>query len=304
MELRKLSKLKKYLITVISVILVLLLFTTAYVAYIGWSLIHPKKFTKTYPFTEKYENINFKDSNNTTNLKGLYFENPSNTNKTLIMAHGYGKSMFQHGKNTPSFVTGYYKAGYNIILFDFRNSGQSEGNMTTCGYYEKYDLIGAINYAKKRNPNDDIIIIGFSMGASTSIDVTGIDKRVNYLIADSPFADLGDYLGENLPVWSKIPAVFNPPMIFFMKKFSAIDIGDVSPIKSITKFDTNTKVMLIHSTGDKKIPYSNSINLKNAYAKAGGHNLIYWQLDKSDHVEAFNDQPKEYLRKTIEFLNN
>jgi len=37
-------------------------------------------------------------------------------------------------------------AGYHVLMFVFRNCGESDGNFTSIGQYEVRDLLGAIDF--------------------------------------------------------------------------------------------------------------------------------------------------------------
>src|SRR5262249_481250 len=78
----------------------------------------------------------------------------------LLMAHGWTSSRRQ-----PHDESGYlHAAGYNLLLFDFRGHGQSDGSYTTLGWAEPDDLRAAIDFAHSRSPGT-VGVIGYSMGA-------------------------------------------------------------------------------------------------------------------------------------------
>ncbi|WP_350300233.1 hypothetical protein [Peribacillus frigoritolerans] len=68
------------------------------------------------------------------------------------------------------------------MLFDFRAWVNSEGNMTTLGYYEKNDMQGAVDWVNR-----------FSMGGATALLAAAEEECVGTVIADSPFSDLRSY---------------------------------------------------------------------------------------------------------------
>lgn len=64
------------------------------------------------------------------------------------------------------------KEGYNVLVFDFRAHGKSEGGKyTTVGDKELLDVKAAVEWLKKTHPEraDKIGLIGFSMGAMVTI---------------------------------------------------------------------------------------------------------------------------------------
>ena len=175
--------------------------------YTGWSLTHPKR--KAIPvfssnIVPENRNITFKDIKDEITLKGWFFE-VKGSNKTVILGHGYRQNRLQYGENTLTLIKSLLNEGYNVLTFDFRNCGESEGNLTTVGLYEKNDMLGAIKYAKTLG-SKQIVLMGFSMGASVSIVAGAESQDVDAVIADSPFADMEEYLDDSLSAWSKLPS--------------------------------------------------------------------------------------------------
>lgn len=67
-------------------------------------------------------------------------------------------------------VTELHKQGINVVMFDMRNSGESQKALTTIGYNRAYDLLGAYDYILNKNDvNNDVVLHGFSMGAVATI---------------------------------------------------------------------------------------------------------------------------------------
>jgi len=236
--------------------------------YTGWMLTHPKR--KALPvFTSnivpEYRNISFKDIKDEINLKGWFFE-VKGSNKTVILAHGYRQNRLQYGEDTFVLIKSLLNQGYNVLTFDFRNCGESEGKVTTVGIYEKNDLLGAVNYAKKLG-SKQIVLMGFSMGAATSIVAAAQSQDVDAVIADSPFSDLEEYLNDNLDAWSNLPSFpFNQTTFLTIKILEGVDPKEFSP-RAVIKDIAPRPVMLIHSKDDAYIPVSNSHNsLKQAEA--------------------------------------
>ena len=55
--------------------------------------------------------------------------------------------------------------GFSVFLFDFRARGESEGNRSSEGDREQWDVFGAIDYVTGRGiPVERIGLLGFSLG--------------------------------------------------------------------------------------------------------------------------------------------
>ncbi|NLI58922.1 MAG: alpha/beta hydrolase [Clostridium sp.] len=289
----------KKIILVLIILIILAALTISIISIkTAWTLSKPERVELpvfSANIVPEYDNISFRDINDEVTLKGWYFSTPE-SNKTIILAHGYGSNRLPYKEDTIKLIKSFLNEGYNFLTFDFRNSGESEGDITSVGYFEKFDLLGAIEYAKKRG-SDKIILLGFSMGASTSILVAAESSDVDVVIADSPFADLTMYLNENLSVWSNLPPAFNKTTLFVTRLLTGVDTKDVSPINEISKIYPRP-LLLIHSKDDEKIPVEHSHMLK----EAAGDNVELWETSGASHIRTYKEYPDEFVKKVLDFI--
>ncbi len=142
---------------------------------------------------------------------------------TVIMSHGYAGTRLEKGLPALALAKSIVEAGYHVLMFDFRNSGNSEGKITTVGFLEKQDVLGAIDWVQEREPSQ-ICLIGFSMGGSTSILAAAEERAVLGVITDSAFSQLSPYLKDNLPVWSRLPRFpFTPLILLILPRLIGIN---------------------------------------------------------------------------------
>ena len=76
-------------------------------------------------------------------------------------------------------------AVYNLVLFDFRNHGQSSGDVTTLGVREARDLKAVVDWLERAKAPSSIAVLGVSMGGAATIDEATTDDRVAAVILDS-----------------------------------------------------------------------------------------------------------------------
>lgn len=270
--------------------------------YVGWNLTHPvRQALDTTPQTLglEYREVSFKSRVDGLTLKGWLIP-ARGSQKTVVFAHGYGKNRLNNDVPILPIAKHLVDRGYNVLMFDFRNSGESEGILTSVGQYEVRDLLGAIDYVwAQPGINQQIIIFGFSMGASTAIMAGSREPSVAAVIADSPFADLKAYLGENLGVWSGLPAFpFNRAFFIVTPLITGLNPGAVSPLGEIALMN-NRPLLLLHGEQDIDIPISNSESLQRAYSQA---RLV--RFPGGTHVKNYQSNPALYLQSVDSFLDS
>jgi pimeloyl-ACP methyl ester carboxylesterase len=112
---------------------------------------------------------------------------------TVVLAHGYGGN-----KSTMLDVAEILHDRYNLVLFDFRNHGQSTGTQTTQGLLEKNDLEAVIGWLERAKKPDKLAVLGESMGGASALSEAVADRYVDAVILDSTHATLANAVQARL----------------------------------------------------------------------------------------------------------
>jgi dipeptidyl aminopeptidase/acylaminoacyl peptidase len=208
-------------------------------------------------FKMAYEDVSFKTVDGLT-LRGWYIPCAKASGKTLILLHGYPADK---GNILPPLA--FLHQDFNLLLFDFRYLGESEGSYSTAGAKEVEDLLAAIRFLKARGITE-VGVWGFSMGGAVALMTIEKAPEIRAVVADSSYADLARMALELF----RIPLV-NYPLAYLVKLwaklFLGVDLSDVSPAQRVG--DTMIPILLIHSPADAVIPFSHGQSLQHALAK-------------------------------------
>lgn len=297
------SSFTKIAVWLTAILIFLLLITCIGISvYVGWKLTHPVRMTLNETpdqYGLAFEKVEFESRTKDVSLQGWFLPSPSAPVKmNIIMAHGYRKNRLQPDAEALKLAKTLVGHGYNVLMFDFRNSGESGGELTSVGYLEKYDLLGAVDWVKTNHP-EPVAIHGFSMGASTALTAVSEEPAVVGLVADSPFNHLTRYLKENLPTWSNLPNFpFTPLILGILPPLTGIDPDQVDGLTAVDRIYPRP-ILFIHSTDDHSIPFQNSESM---WVKHKDR-FELWQISGADHVEGHALYPKEYEEKVLDFYN-
>lgn len=296
--------------TLLKILLATALLALAAAAYVAlrvtWKLTHPLgKPVDSRPEeygVETYEEISFPSRERGITIKGWYLPAQAGGNEqrrqTLIFSHGYGQNRLEPHLPALSLASRLVASGCDVLMFDFRNSGESSPALTTIGLREQEDLLGAIDYVESTRPGQRIGLVGFSMGAATSLLVGGRDPRVEAIIADSPFYSLKEYLEENLPQWTGLPRFpFNGLILTLSPLMLGANPRHVRPFEAVKQAEK--PILFIHGTGDRTVPSSNSELL---YRHAGHPHSELWLVPGPGHVRTYPHDPEAYQQKVLSFL--
>jgi dipeptidyl aminopeptidase/acylaminoacyl peptidase len=201
-----------------------------------------------------YEDVSFKTTDGLT-LRGWHIPSAKTTDKTLILLHGYPADK---GNILPALA--FLHGDFNLLLFDFRYLGQSEGSYSTAGAKEVEDLLAAVQFLKTRGVKE-VGVWGFSMGGAVALMAIEKAPEIKAVIAESSYANLAHMALELF----RIP-LLNYPIAYLVglwaKLFLGIDLRDVSPAERVRH--TSVPILLIHSSADAVIPFSHARSLQEA----------------------------------------
>lgn len=170
------------------------------------------------------------------------------------------------------------------------------------GFYEKDDLLGAIDYVKSLGAQQ-IVLMGFSTGASTCILAASDSNEIDAIIADSPFLNLEEYISyiisrnQNLP---RIP--FSKTIMLSIRLLAGIDADKTSPQKNLESI-TGIPILFIHSKDDNGISSDSSSRLYNIYSKEAVDKAELWITEGTDHAASYTQSPVEYMQRVFTFLD-
>ena len=257
-------------------------------------------------------------------LRGEFWAQPHPA-PTVIICHGYRVS----GAALRPVATLEYVRGYNIMLFDFRGHGESEGANLSGGNAEVHDLEAAIAVALRQPETlpGKIILHGFSMGAAIAL-LMPPHPDVVAIVADSPYAHLDSIL-QSFVHWQlmEIARSWPPSLRWSQTMFHAISWGTVAvsgpiyrlrfrqklmahPAGSMKRWRTGLRkvrdfrippVLLIHGTADQFIPFTHA---RQIIKQAHKHNipLQTYFAEGSNHCAAYGDNPQKYIETLQQFV--
>lgn len=271
---------------------------------VGYKVTHPTirsidKNPLDYELT--YENVDFSNTKDNINLKGWWIPTtiPSieTPKKTVIFSHGYGYNRQKMPFDSLKLAKKLSEEGYNVLMFDFRNSGESQKSATTMGYNEKNDLLAAISYVIQEKNSRQVALMGWSMGGATSILAGAEIDEVKAVIADSPFADLEEYSSDSFSYWTGLPPLISTLITRTSELFyPELRTNKVKPYLAYKGFK-NKGLFLIHGKKDGAIPYKQSQKIHEYFPKSE-----LWTPKEGGHIRTYNFYEEKYEEKVLKFL--
>lgn len=236
--------------------------------------------------------VTFTSLDNLT-LRGFLFTRPNAVGNVLI-CHGY--------KGAKEFMYGFLEIfkEFNLLLFDFRASGESDGKYISLGYHEYKDVLSAAKFLKaSTTENLPLVVMGFSMGGGAALRAAAHNPGMaQAYIIDSTYSDLrsmflrGYALRVGLPYYPFFPVI--KAMFHYFSNCNIDEVNSVAAVRMI-----NEPIMFIHSCDDNFITPDHSIRL---YSNAQNEASKVWIGPKARHGFLHSYHPQLYRRKVARFL--
>src|SRR5262245_46530948 len=129
--------------------------------------------------------------------------------------------------------SGLWRAGNNVLIFDWRSRGQSDIAQHSLAYYELRDAEAAVGYALSRVLGARIGLLGYSMGASVAILLAARSPQIQAVAADSPFTGISEVVAHGARQ-RRLPARLVVPMADAMTGWRyGYRFGAVRPIEAV-----------------------------------------------------------------------
>ena len=229
-------------------------------------------------------------------LKGWYVPPPGEARGTIIYCHGLNRTRVEM---LPMASFG-HQLGYNGLLFDFRHQGSSGGDVTTLGFMEAFDVIGAVDCAlRQRHAAQPFIVWGVSMGAAAALMAAAEAPNIAAVISDSSFLSLSDTVRHHWRLFFHLPSFpIADEVLYLLAWRGGFWPSDFDLVKAVDRIG-DRPVLFVALDNDRRMPPSIARDL---YTRATSPYKAVIVLHGQRHGEAFNLDREQYEAAVKQFL--
>ena len=282
---------------ILAIITLLIVALLAFTAFVGYKMVKPPRFVGDWTPRDlgyEYEDVTI-ETRDGLKLSGWWI--PNEGDSTVIPLHGYTRSRWDdvYMKQTTEFLL---KESYNVLVFDFRAHGKSEGKYTTVGERELIDLQSAIDWLENHHPEKAkrIGLVGFSMGAVVTIRALAEDERVTCGVADSPPIHLDKTGARGLKYFANLPEwLYN-----FVKPFTKLFSG-AKELNMLEYADKVRKPLLIIAGENDPLVKVDEVRAFYERNRQVNQDVELWVTD-APHVRTLKLHPEEWKERVGKFF--
>jgi pimeloyl-ACP methyl ester carboxylesterase len=218
------------------------------------------------------------------------------TAATIVLAHADGKN-----KSEMLAWADLLHATYNLVFFDFRNHGQSSGDVTTMGVREVRDLRAVVDWVNAAKKPTSIAMLGVSMGGAAAISEAASDTRVAAVILDSTHATLANALQARLerdgyPL--ALPGAWSILLGGLLR--AGEDMSAADPVQAIARYGARP-VLILAAGDDRAVGPRDASDLLAAALGVGAHAELQ-TCPGAAHEKSIETCPTQYAGWVLDFL--
>jgi alpha-beta hydrolase superfamily lysophospholipase len=142
--------------------------------------------------------------------------------------------------------------GFDVVLFDHRAHGRSEGTFITYGAKERLDVRDLVSSLTGQGViHGPLYAFGFSMGAATVVEYAALDSRCRGVMAVAPYADL-TRMAARMGWW--LSERKRAEVLTQAGLLAGFDPDDVSPQRAASRL--TVPLLVVHGRLDRTVPYA------------------------------------------------
>ncbi len=232
-----------------------------------------------------YEDVRFQTGDGLT-LAGWYFPAAAEPLRgTIVHFHGNAANITNH----LPLVSWLPYEGFNLLMFDYRGYGQSQGRVTRAGTIS--DGHAALDYALSRPEvrGGPVFVYGHSLGGAVAVTVAVERPEVTAVIAESTF---GSYRG--------IAARHARGLVFVPVLADALAALTISrghdPIDVVARLAPRPLLVIVAENDRTCFP-----ELGRELYEAAAQPKEFWRAPRADHLDILEHHPSELPRRIIGF---
>jgi pimeloyl-ACP methyl ester carboxylesterase len=244
----------------------------------------------------EYENVAFPSRGDAVTLKGWYL--PGGGDKAILFVNGGYQNRTDDNGDTLGITAALVPRGYNILLFDQRGRGESEGTGHSLLNIEE-DVGGAVDYLHGRGYGaGDVYIMGFCSGAAAAC-IFASQNEVSAMVLVGCFVDVPTMVVREAVDWGvpePLMRGFLPGMFLMTRLIYGYEM--VNPIDVIAAVEC--PILFIHEEYDVYIMRD---EVKRLYEASTNPANEFWEADGTLHSQAFREHPAEFIEEIDGFLS-
>ena len=223
---------------------------------------------------------------------------PPQNGAVIILLHGYGgdrRGMLWHGEHL-------YEAGYGLLMYDERASGESEGDLRSYGWQDPADVVGALRFLQSKSEVDsDLIgIAGCSIGGQIALQGTVYNPEIQAVWADGS----ATIRAKDIPFRWNFVYMLAFPSNYLIDWLMAQKLDmEIPPAMIDIIGNIEPRPIVLVGGGQPHPIFGTEGERMERFADFAGENTEVWVIEEATHCDGPNFIPDEYANRMVSFFD-
>lgn len=226
------------------------------------------------------------------------------TARAIIMVHGLDSSRAAPEAGLLDLSVELVRQGFAILAFDTRGHGESARARPSMGYFEQYDVLGAVDFLGSGplpfpalgRPRA-IGGYGLSIGGAALLLAAAREPAIQGVITDCTFAAFVPLIAHA----TKLPPAFIPAIANVMGRLFGINYRAIRPVDVVAGIAPRP-LFFIHAGADAVVPPEHLTLLAAAASAAADAHVQTWLIAGAQHVQSYHAMGAEYTSRVVTFF--
>jgi uncharacterized protein len=211
---------------------------------------------------------------------------------TVLLVHGMNRSRVEMVRKLPFLSS----LGWNALVFDLRHHGESQGAVSSFGFFERLDVEAAADLALSRS-RGPLAGWGVSLGGASVVLAAAADPRLGGVVCDSSYRSLRDTARHHIRLfrgfrwWMRIVPAWPVAdlSVDWMGRIGGFDPDAVDVVAAARRL-SGRPALFVCNSGDRRMPSEIAFDLQ----AAAGPKAEVLVVPGDSHGGAFRDGQPAY----------
>jgi hypothetical protein len=223
--------------------------------------------------------------------------------RCVVLLHGYADAKV----GAIAWAPVWHDLGYHALAIDLRAHGESGGDESTAGYFERHDVAQVIGQLRAERPTEtrQVVLFGVSLGASVAAAVAALGDGagdVSAVVMESPFADFAAAATAQMEAFGLPGRTFQRAALWLAERLSGARFADVRTVDRVRSIPC--PVLIIAPADDFFRSDAETAAMEDAlrHRPPGAGPGRLWRVEGANHLMTAHADPAVYRRTLAAFL--
>ncbi|HJQ38343.1 MAG TPA: alpha/beta hydrolase [Thermoanaerobaculia bacterium] len=189
-----------------------------------------------------------------------------------------------------------HRAGYSVLLIDLQATGETRGKLITFGWLERFDVIAAVDFIRRTEPQARIGIIGMSLGGAAAA-LAAPPLQVEAVVLEAVYPSIDQAVRNRLVMrLGRMAEALTPLLLLQLRPRIGVDASAMRPVDHMAAM--SCPVFIIAGTADR---HTTEHDTRQLYAAANAPKQL-WLVPGASHVDIQRAHPAEYEARILKFF--